>query len=151
MQLKTKPFGTIEVSEKQIISFPHGLLGFEDFVEFALIEEGPESPFKWLQSTKESGLAFICIQPEIFLSDYKPQLSKEDLEILQTNSMSDCILFLIVTIPHDNPKGMTANLQGPIVIHPKTLLGKQCISKDEKHPIRKSILESFEEANAQKV
>lgn len=151
IQLKTKPFGTIEVQEKQILTFPTGLLGFEDFHEFALIEESPESPFKWLQSTKESGLAFICIQPQIFLGDYAPVITKEELAEIRVSSFSDCITFLIVTIPHDNPKGMTANLQGPILINAKEGLGKQFISKDETHSIRKSIMDSIEETSSQKV
>lgn len=149
--LKTKPFGPIEVQEKQILNFPQGLLGFEDFHEFALIEESPESPFKWLQSTQESGLAFICIQPQIFLTSYKPVISPDELAEIKVMNFDECIIFLIVTIPHDNPKGMTANLQGPILINPKEGFGKQFISKDENHSIRKSIMESIEESSSQKV
>lgn len=145
LKIHTKPFGTISVDPKQILKFPQGLLGFESFNEFALIEESAESPFKWLQSTQESGLAFILIQPEMFLNVYNPIISQEEVKDIGLSDLKDGIIFLIVTIPHDNPKGMTANLQGPILINAKDGLGKQCISRDENHPIRKSIIDSMEE------
>ncbi|MDZ4724921.1 MAG: flagellar assembly protein FliW [Leptospira sp.] len=149
--LHTKPFGTIQVEDKQILQFPQGLLGFEKYTEYALIEENAESPFKWLQSTKEAGLAFIMIQPELFLNEYIPNVSEEELKEIGLNSHSEGVVFLIVTIPHDNPRGMTANLQGPVVINVKTGTGKQLISRDENHPIRKSIVEMMEEPSSQKV
>lgn len=149
--IHTKPFGTIQVDSKQILKFPQGLLGFEEFNEYALIEENAESPFKWLQSTKESGLAFILIQPELFLSNYKPVISDEELSEIGLNNWKEGIVFLIVTIPHDDPKGMTANLQGPIIINAKLGEGKQFISRNEDHPIRKNIVESMEEMSSEKV
>ncbi|MCZ8342094.1 MAG: flagellar assembly protein FliW [Leptospira sp.] len=149
--IHTKPFGTIQVDAKQILQFPNGLLGFEEFNEYALIEESPESPFKWLQSTKESGLAFILIQPELFLTNYKPAIGEEELLEIGLDTWKEGIIFLIVTIPHDDPKGMTANLQGPIIINGKQGKGKQFISRDENHPIRKNIVESMEEMSSEKV
>ncbi|BDA80428.1 flagellar assembly factor FliW [Leptospira kobayashii] len=149
--IHTKPFGTIQVEQKQILRFPGGLLGFEQYTEYALIEENAESPFKWLQSTNESGLAFIMIQPELFLNDYKPVISEEELKDIDLSNWRDGIVFLIVTIPHDNPRGMTANLQGPVIINGNAGKGKQFISRDENHPIRKSIVESMEEPASEKV
>ncbi|MDF3818490.1 flagellar assembly protein FliW [Leptospira sp. 96542] len=151
VKIHTKPFGTIDVDSKQILEFPQGLLGFEGFNEYALIEENAESPFKWLQSTKESGLAFILIQPELFLNEYKPVISDDELKDIGLNDWKDGIIFLIVTIPHDDPKGMTANLQGPVIINGKLGKGKQFISRDENHSIRKSIVESMEEMSSEKV
>ncbi|TGN17172.1 flagellar assembly protein FliW [Leptospira idonii] len=149
--IHTKPFGTIQVDSRQILQFPQGLLGFDEYNEFALIEENAESPFKWLQSTQESGLAFILIQPDLFLTNYKPVISEDELTDIGIKDWKDGIIFLIVTIPHDNPRGMTANLQGPIIINGKEGKGKQFISRDENHPIRKSIVESMEEPSSQTV
>jgi flagellar assembly factor FliW len=151
VKLHTKPFGTIEVDERQILQFPQGLLGFEKYTEYALIEENAESPFKWLQSTKESGLAFILIQPELFLNEYKPLVSDEELAEIGLTSWKDGIIFLIVTIPHDNPRGMTANLQGPVILNVKNGTGKQLISRDENHHIRKAIVDMMEEPTSQTV
>lgn len=141
-EIQTKPFGAMKIDERQILSFPEGILGFEKYNEFALIEENEESPFKWLQSLSELDLAFIVIQPDLFAPDYKPVIGQEDLETIQLAQIEEGVVMTIVTIPNDNPRMMTANLQGPVIINPKNRMAKQCISKNENHPLRKLILEN---------
>jgi flagellar assembly factor FliW len=141
MELLSKPFGKITIAPEQILSFPDGLLGFESYREFALIEETAESPFKWLQSVQEQSLAFIVIQPELFLDEYKPLIPEDELEEVGLHSPEDSLKFLIVTIPRENPQEMTANLQGPILINKKTRLARQFISRDDRHPVRYKMFE----------
>lgn len=142
-EIETKPFGKMQIDERQILNFPEGILGFEKYNEFALIEENQESPFKWLQSLTEIDLAFIVIQPDLFAPDYKPALGQEDLDLINLSSVEEALVMTIVTIPNENPQMMTANLQGPVIINPKTRAAKQCISKNENHPLRKLILENI--------
>lgn len=66
IEIQSKPFGKIKVSERQLIKFPEGLLGFGGYKSFALIEEDEESVFKWLQSIDEVDLAFVVIPPSLF-------------------------------------------------------------------------------------
>ena len=141
IQIISKPFGKIEISEKQLIYFHTGLFGFEGYKQFALIEESAESPFKWLQSTEEPELAFILIQPELFTGDYKPLISESELEELELSTLGDSVIFVIVTIPHDDPMKMTANLQGPVIINPKNSAGRQLISRNENHSVRARIID----------
>lgn len=142
-QLETKPFGSIEVSEENIVEFPEGILGFEDYRKFAILPE-KEGPFQWLQSADESGLAFIILRPELILKDYRPAILTMELQSLQVSSLEECEIFLIVTIPSENPEKMTANLQGPILVNRRIGLARQVISMDEKHLVRVPILELLE-------
>ena len=48
MKVATKAYGLIDVNEQQRITFPHGLLGFESFKEYVLLDAGRQ-PFYWLQ------------------------------------------------------------------------------------------------------
>ena len=141
-EIETKPFGKMVIDERQILDFPDGILGFENYTQFALIEENQESPFKWLQSLTELDLAFIVIQPDLFAPDYKPVLGQEDLDGIGLVSLDEAVVMTIVTIPNDNPQKMTANLQGPVVINQKNGKAKQFISKNENHPVRKMILDN---------
>lgn len=141
-EIETKPFGKMVIDERQILNFPDGILGFENYTQFALIEENQESPFKWLQSLTELDLAFIVIQPDLFAPDYKPVLGQDDLDGIGLVSLDEAVVMTIVTIPNDNPQKMTANLQGPVVINPKNGKAKQFISKNENHPVRKMILDN---------
>jgi flagellar assembly factor FliW len=141
LELLTKPFGKIEIYPEQILEFEDGLLGFETYNKFALIEENEESPFKWLQAVQEQGLAFIVIQPSLFIDDYKPLIPSEELSEIGLENYAEALVFVIVTIPLENPNEMTANLQGPILINKKNSKAKQFISRDEKHPVRYKMIE----------
>lgn len=142
IEIQSKPFGKIKVSERQLIKFPEGLLGFGGYKSFALIEEDEESVFKWLQSIDEVDLAFVVIPPSLFKKEYKPLLSQEELSQIGLQDVSEALTLVIVTIPNDDPASMTANLQGPILINKTDLTGRQFVSRNEIHSVRERILES---------
>lgn len=146
LTIDSRPFGRIEISEKQILSFSEGLFGFEEFTTYALIEEDSDSVFKWLQCLQDPELAFIVVHPNYFLSHYDPLLTEMELQDIGLESIEDSLILLIVTIPDDNPAHMTANTQGPVVINPKNKRGKQYISNDDNHIVRKRIFEANEDS-----
>ncbi len=140
MILDTKAYGRVEIDEKQVLEFPQGLLGFEEYTQFALID-AHKKPFFWLQSTQEARIAFILIKPAIFHDDYEPGISTEDLEDIGAESLDECLNFAIVTVPDSGP--MTANLQGPLYISKKTRRGKQCVSPKDEYRTKHDILEEM--------
>ena len=140
MILETKAYGPVEIEEKQILEFPQGLLGFEEYRSFALID-AHKKPFFWLQSTGDSHIAFILIKPSIFHEDYDPGISQEDLDDIGAEGVEECLVFAIVTVPESGP--MTANLQGPLYISKKTMKGKQCISPRDEYRTKHDILEEM--------
>ena len=46
MKIETSRFGTVEINEEQIFTFPMGLLGFAKYKQFVVIDHTEESPFK---------------------------------------------------------------------------------------------------------
>ncbi len=140
--IRTKPFGEIEVDEKQIIDFPDGILGFDFIKKFVILDADENSPFKWMQAYSEPDLAFIIIQPEYFKADYELVVSQGDIEAVGAKNTDTLLVFTIVTIP-SNPSDMTANLQGPVVINPGKRLGRQVISLSEKYSVKHKILEEM--------
>ncbi len=146
--IATKAFGMIEIDSKAIYSFPEGLYGFAEETEFALLEGKPDSPFLWLQSTKDEHLAFILIDPRSLISDYTPRTVKADLEALGIESVDECRIFTIVTIPQNAPEEMTVNLQGPVLLNEKSKTGRQVISDDDRHGVRMPVLKLMEAGRA---
>ncbi len=140
MTLQTKAYGPMEIEDRQVIEFPQGILGFEEYRSFALID-AHKKPFYWLQSTEETRIAFILIKPSIFHENYDPGIALEELEDIGAPDLEDCLVFSIVTVPEAGP--MTANLQGPIFISKKTRKGKQCISPRDEYRTRHDILEEM--------
>lgn len=143
--LTTKAMGQVEIAPEDILQFPEGLFGFPDVREFAVLTEKGDSPFLWLQCINDPELAFVIINPALFISDYKPQLAPGDLELLETKRIEDCEMYVIVTIPEKHPEKMTANLQGPILLNKSNQIGRQVISHHSKHYVRVAILQQVED------
>lgn len=143
MTIETKAYGTVMIEEKQLMSFPTGLYGFERYREFALLD-AHRKPFYWLQSTEDSQLAFVLINPYIFRPDYQLEIPEEDLDEIGSPREDDILVFAIVTIPEDNDE-LTANLQGPIVINRSARLGKQSISLNPQWQTKHTILRELKQ------
>lgn len=141
MKIKTKPYGEIEVNEKQKLHFPEGIIGFEGSSHYYLIDS-KEGPFYWLQAAEEPQLAFLLVDPRIFMNNYKLEVKKSDLASLHLDSNDDLLDFAIITVPADHLK-ISVNLMGPIVINRKTREAKQVISENDKYTVKHYIVEEM--------
>ncbi len=141
MRIVSKPYGEIEIDDRQIISFPFGLFGFEQLHRFALLD-ARQKPFFWLQSLDVPDIAFVLIDPTVFRPDYHHGAPEDELEEIEVEGEDEAIVFSIVTIPEDQA-GMTANLQGPVIINRKKRIGRQSITLDPQWKIRHVIMEEL--------
>jgi flagellar assembly factor FliW len=141
MKIKTKPYGEIEVSEKQKIHFPDGLFGFEETRDFYLLDS-KEGPFYWLQAADHPELAFILIDPRIFKGDYQLSVRQEDYSCIGARDEKEVIDFAIVTVPEDVQK-ISANLMGPIIINRKSRKARQAISENDDYSVKHYIMDEM--------
>jgi len=141
----TRPYGEIDVEDKQLVRFPRGLFGFEDLRDFVILDS-TQQPFYWLQSTERVDVAFVLIEPGFFRPDYSPGVDPTELAEIGISSPDDLLVFTIVTIP-PSAQRMTANLQGPLVMNRRTHEGRQCISMDPRWGVRHVILEEMAQYN----
>lgn len=142
MRVQTKAFGTVEIDDRQVIRFTRGVFGFETLQAYALLD-AKEPPFYWLQSLDDVQTAFVLVNPYVIRPDYVLNVSEADLNELRNPSEEDVLVFAIVTIPRGDVRGMTANLQGPIVVNRSERLAKQCISLDPLWTTKHGILEEL--------
>ena len=149
MKIRTKPYGEIEVDEKQRLTFPEGIIGFEGIGDYFLIDS-KEGPFYWLQSAQHAELAFLLINPRLFLDDYKLQVRSEEIQLLQPEAEDDLLDFAIVTVPED-PDKISANLMGPVIVNRKTRVGMQVISENDAYGVKHFILEEMKKRRGQLV
>ncbi len=144
MLVETTRFGSISVSEEDIITFPEGMLGFSKIDKYVLVERVDDSLFLWLQAVKKPSVAFPLLEPEIFEKSYKVELAEEDRSILELDNLKHAKVYAIVTIPSD-PTKMTANLKAPIVVNLKSCLARQVILHEADYPIRKAIFSDLQQ------
>ncbi len=141
MEVKTKAMGIVSVEEKQLVTFPNGLLGFEKYTKFALIDSEYE-PFIWLQSTEESNLAFLMIDPFLICGDYEADIDDSTLKSIGVESAEDIIIMTLVTIPKDG-SAITANFLGPVVINKKNRQCLQVILNDNRWTTKFDIVKAL--------
>ena len=141
MHIKSKPFGEIEIDERQRLYFPRGILGFEGLKDYALMD-ATQPPFYWLQSLDVQDVAFILIEPRVFRPDYQVSVPDSDLSEIGITAIDEMLVFAIVTVPEDH-RQMTANLQGPVLINKSKRLARQSISLDPQWQVRHLILEEL--------
>ena len=147
MKVATKVYGPIDVNERQRISFPHGLLGFESFKDYVLLD-AERQPFYWLQSLDVEQVAFILINPFLFRPDYEMNIDNEELKPINITDPGKALIFSIVTIPTDG-NAMTANLQGPLVINRDNRLGLQAVLTDSRWKTKHDIIAELSAAKQQ--
>jgi len=143
MKVNTSRFGEISVEEPLIITLPDGMIGFEDCKRFVVLHQDPKNPLKWFQSLDDGAVAFPIINPWDFKKDYSLSISDADADFLHMDEDTPKIVFVVVTVPRNNPAAMTANLLGPIVINPLRKIGKQVVLSDERYTTRHSIMEEI--------
>jgi flagellar assembly factor FliW len=115
----------ISSTDKTLLRFPDGLLGFENLKKFCLVGRPQEAPFLWLEVQDESGIAFLVCPPDRITADYRPDIAAADVELLGLKSPREALLLCIVTLRGNGQP--TINLKGPIVINAGTRVGKQVV------------------------
>jgi flagellar assembly factor FliW len=125
--------------EPVTLTFPKGLVGFPQLHTYHLFEPQDGYPFKFLQSAEAPETSFICVDPVCVKKDYEVPLSPDEAEALALYAPEDALILTLVVI-QDEPKQMTTNLAGPLVINIKSRTGYQLVLNSEQFPLRFPIL-----------
>jgi flagellar assembly factor FliW len=131
MKIVTSRFGEIEFKDEVMLTFTSGILGFPNATRYVVLDHDRDVPFKWLQSVDDGGLAFVIMDPGFFKPDYRVTVEPDELAELGVAKEDEVIVFVILTIPSSDPRRITANLQGPVVVNRRTRLAKQLILREE--------------------
>ncbi|MFW5959507.1 MAG: flagellar assembly protein FliW [Chitinivibrionales bacterium] len=135
----SNPFEDLVFSENDIINFPEGIPGFEEYKHFVIVDLPEHAPFIWLVSPENRQLRFAMINPMLFKPEYSPKLNKSSISNLEFDRPEDMLVYSIVTLG-ENPKDSTANLAGPVLINKTKRLGKQIIIEDDSYSTKEAIL-----------
>ncbi len=130
MNIKTRDFGEVEVSETEVYRFTQPLFGFEDYTDFVILnnQEVGEN-IVWLQSIQEPELCFILIDPSGMPLAF--ELPAEADKLL---GGGDCLCWVVAVIPQDL-RDATVNLKCPVFFNPQTRLAAQ-IMLEKDYPVR---------------
>lgn len=119
MKINTNQFGEIEFDESMIIRFKDGILGFENYKKFLLINSGNDL-FLWLTSIDEPELVFPLCGIRVLMEEY-PEVKGFEA-------------FGIVKLDPD-PLKISVNLKAPVYINQEEKTGFQKILDEDELPI----------------
>jgi flagellar assembly factor FliW len=125
MKWNNRQFGEFLYEEQHVISFPCGLIGFEETRKYILINDESSQPFLWLVSLEDSELSFPVVVPTFLAEGYAADVSPKD----ETS-------VLAVVCLRDKIEESTVNLRSPILIEKKNQVGKQIVLENDRYPFR---------------
>lgn len=118
-----------------LLSLPNGLLGFPQLTAFRLFEPSDGYPLKFLQAVEQPEISFVCMDPVGLKPDYAVPLSDTEAEELALEAPTDALILTLVVIPED-PRRMTTNLAGPLVVNTRTRIGMQVALPSDRFPLK---------------
>ena len=136
MKIATKFLGEIEISEQDILTFEHGLLGLEDEKKFVVLPIDADLPLAILQSVEHTEIGFVVAYPFAFKKDYSFDICEDDRTQLQIEKEEDVLTYSIVTMK-ETFQDSTINLLAPVILNIGKKRGKQIVLQDSKaYPLR---------------
>lgn len=127
---------TPDAARKAIV-FPDGLIGCPEWRRFVLLPGPPGSPAMRLQCLSHPSVCFVVADPRRIQPDYQLTVSREEMHDLGLDD-SETMILCTLTV-RDDPPTVTANLLAPLVVNPRSGLGKQIVLADSgysaRHPL----------------
>ena len=121
MQVSTVRFGTIQIEDKELITFPWGVPGFENLKGFVLLEY-KNGPYQWLQSVEDPGVAFVVCPPDFLGLVYSAPDAKKKL--IGLDREEDLVVLNIVSFDRET-KAVQFHVKSPLLFNVATRVGYQ--------------------------
>ena len=136
MELMTKHFGALVVSENEMIMFEQGLPGFPEDKRFIIIfDESADNKVYWLQSMDDGTVSLALIDSFGVMPEYDPIIDEAQFaEIGLEDDIENLLVFNTIIIG-DSLSESFVNLKAPIIINNNNKKGKQVVVSNEEYYI----------------
>jgi flagellar assembly factor FliW len=134
VKFETTRFGEIEVEDGRIFELVEGLIGFPELTRIVILDHGPGSPFRWIQSVDRPEYAFVVVDPLALVPDYPLEELRDALATKERRPVEIGVA-AITTVP-PSPSPITVNLLAPVVFDAERRVGKQVILEKSTYTTR---------------
>jgi flagellar assembly factor FliW len=128
MQIGTTLLGTITIHSDEVLLFPDGLIGFEQYQRWILLPDPETEAVGWLQCLDRPDLALAVASPRRFAPHYRLRVSQCSLQSLQLGDSDQAYVLAVVS---SNDHALTMNLKAPLIVNLRRRLGLQVITLDD--------------------
>ncbi|NOQ15732.1 MAG: flagellar biosynthesis protein FliW [Methyloprofundus sp.] len=127
MDIKSKLLGAQSVDPDTVITFPHGLPGFENDTRFKFFHQEGSDIVYWLQSLDNEEVLFSVAHPAQFNINYNFTLTDAEEALLKLDNVDDLIIMMLLHKSDDESAQPTikGSIQAPLVINGKTRIAIQ--------------------------
>ena len=133
--VRTRDFDEIQVTDKDIITFPNGIFAFEEYKQYIILSPLGNGKYPmWLQSVENPELCFILFNPLEFCPQYRVTVDDAEVSPLELDADEQTSFYVIAVIP-ENHLDATVNLKSPIIVNTKNNKAVQVIVADD-YPIK---------------
>lgn len=133
MEILTTRFGPVTVAPRDQVHFPNGLVGIRQLKRFVTITDPQAPSLIWLQSTRDPAWALALMPPRLIVPEYQVRATAQQLEPIRAADSNDVDVYVIL---NRTVLSVTANLQAPILINRRELLGVQLVLSDSQYETR---------------
>lgn len=144
LTIESSRFGSLEIEAGAVVEFPTGLIGLGGR-RWAVVGGDEGSPFRWLHSLDDAGLALPVASPWAFFPDYDVSLSDDDTARVGTSDPDRVVVWVTVRAGSDLAD-FSANLRAPIIVAEGR--GHQVINEAPDAPVRARLFPTHAEAAA---
>src|SRR5262245_34128992 len=103
-------------ADSGVITFAHGLPGFERCRRFVLVASPELAPFVCLKGLDDAEPSFLAIDPRRVDPSYALPLTAADCRRLEAGDAEPMLWLSLVRVDGD---AATVNLQAPVVVNPR--------------------------------
>lgn len=135
MRISTTRFGTIDVSHRDLIVLPQGLIGCPALTRFVEIRSDAGSVFRWWQAVDAPDTALVVLDPLSVMSDYDLHGLEVEWADLGVDGPAGGQVVVVVTASGMTLESVTLNLAAPILLNPATRQGRQIVVPDDRYAV----------------
>lgn len=135
MNIESQRFGTIDINEDELLTFPAGVIGFPRERRFALVPHHGSGYIAWLQSVATPGLAFPVVSAHAFGDKYPDVPVDAAAKEAGIEGDEETLAVMVVLCALSNQPA-TVNLLAPIVVNATTRQGAQVILEGTRYSTR---------------
>jgi len=135
MNIESQRFGTLDINEEELLTFPAGVIGFPSEQRFALVPHHGSGYIAWLQSVATPGLAFPVVSAHAFGDKYPDVPVAQAAKDAGIDGDDETLAVMVVLCALANQPA-TVNLLAPIVVNATTRKGAQVILEGTRYSTR---------------
>ncbi len=131
--------GLPQFRAEDTILFEEGLIGFPACKRFLLMENDTLLPFRVLHCVDQRTVGFLVLDPRTIVKNYNNTVPEDLWGSLDIQDKKER-LALVISIIGDNIEQSTANLQAPLLINYKKMVGRQVILTNASYSVMEQLV-----------